>query len=276
MWICLRRLLLFGSLLTFLPAAGLAQSAMDLVGSARATALGYATTALPGDIGSQSNPAAATRSSRSLHLFARESYGLDELRRAAADVVVPWSQGAFLAGIGTFGFEAYREWYFSLGGALRWRPGTTRTAHVGLRARYYHTHIVSYGQAGTVGLSLGSQVQLLSTLTFGVLAVNLNAPQLAEATDLPQSLALGLAYEASPGFVTLLDAVKDIDFPLSLRGGFEAMLLSTLVLRAGFTTAPVRFMTGVGFRAGRLAADLAAEQHQTLGWSPSIGLGIRW
>lgn len=253
------------------------QSAMDGVGNARALALGQATTALPGDVGSQANPAAAaTREAGSIHLFAYEAFGLAELRRGAADIVIPIWGGTFLGGAGTFGFDAYRESYFSLGAAYGFDLGTSRVVHLGFRTRYYHTSIASYGHAGTIGFTVGSQVQILPTLTFGVLATNLNAPRLASDVELPQSLALGVAYEAAPAFMVVVDAMKDIDFPLSLRGGVEVEPLSPLMLRAGFTTAPTRFTTGAGVHLGAVTADVAAENHQALGWSPAVGFSARW
>lgn len=253
-----------------------AQSGMDRIGSARATALGHATTALAGDVGSQSNPAAASTARRLVHIFAHEAYGLAELRRGGLTVVVPWSQGALTAGSGTFGFDAYREWYGNVGGAYRFGFGTTRTVHLGVRVRYYHTRIASYGQAGTVGLSAGSQVRLLPSLTFGVAATNLNAPQLTDGADMPQLLAVGLSYEAAPDFLLLMDAVKDVDFPLAVRGGLEVRLVPLFAVRAGVTTEPMRFTAGAGISVGRLTADVAAEQHQTLGWSPAVGLLVHW
>jgi hypothetical protein len=254
-----------------------AQSAMDGVGSARAVALGRATTALPGDVGSQANPsAAAARSLRSIHFFTLQAYGLTELRRGGVDVVVPAFDGVLFGGAGTFGFDAYRENYFSFGAAYPFSLGTSRTVHVGLHTRYYHTSIPSYGQTGALGITVGSQVLLLPSLTFGVLAANVNAPQLGEGAELPQSLALGFAYQAAPSLLVVVDTVKDIDFPLTVRGGVEARLLPALTLRAGATSQPTRFTAGAGVHLGPLDADVAAEHHQALGWSPSVGFSVAW
>lgn len=264
-------------LAALLPGSALyAQSAAPLAGSARATALGHATTALVDDRGHQANPAVAAPERRVLHLFVRESYGLSELRFGAADVLLPLPIGTVSGGAGTFGFEDYRESHLYLGGARAFSFGTSRSFHAGLRLRYHHTSIASYGQGGALGLSAGAQVRLLPTLAFGTHATNLNAPELVDGEDLPQTLALGLAYEAASTMTILLDAVKDIDFPLSVRGGLEARLVRTLALRAGFTTRPPRFTAGAGLQLGALAADVAAEQHQDLGWSPAVGLNIHW
>lgn len=250
---------------------------MDGVGSAQALALGRATTALPGDVGSQANPsAAAARSRGSVHFFAHQAYGLAELRRGGVDVVIPAFNSVFFGDAGTFGFDAYRENYFSLGAAHPFSLGTSRSVHIGLHARYYHTSITSYGQSGALGVTVGSQVLLLPSLTFGVRAANVNAPRLGEGAELPQSLALGVAYQAAPTLLVVVDTVKDIDFPLTVRGGIEARFLSTLTLRAGATTEPTRFTAGAGVQLGPMNADIAAERHQALGWSPSVGFSVQW
>lgn len=254
-----------------------AQSVAHLVGNARAAALGHATTALPDDVGSQANPAAAAaQTHRTVHLFAREAYGLAELHLGTADVVYPLSPGTAFGGAGTFGFEDYRESFLHLGWAQGFSLGTARLLRAGLDLRYHHTSIATYGQAGALGLNAGVQARPLPTLTFGAHATNLNAPQLIDGEDLPRSLAVGLSYAAAPPLTVLIDAVKDIDFPLSVRGGMEAYPVAVLALRAGFTTRPTRFTAGAGIRLGPLAADLAAEQHQDLGWSPAVGLVLRW
>jgi hypothetical protein len=253
-----------------------AQSGMDLIGSARATALGHATTALQGDVGSHANPAAAATAPRFLQLFAYEAFGLADLRRGGISLAIPWRSGALHGGLGAFGSGAYREWYGSLGAAYQFGFGTTREVLIGARLRYYHTGIDGYGQSSALGLSLGSQVRLLPTLSFGASAINVNAPEMTEGADLPQILAIGLAYEAAPDVMIVLDVMKDIDFPLSVRGGLEVQVLPPLALRAGYTTEPSRFTAGAGIALGRLSADVAAEQHQALGWSPAVGLGIQW
>lgn len=257
--------------------SGRAQSATHLVGSARAAALGHATTALPADMGSQANPAAAAAIERRLvHFFARESYGLSELRLGTVDLLVPLAAGTVHGGVGTFGFEAYRESYVRLGWAQAIALGTARSFHLGIDLHYHHTAIPSYGHAGVLGLSAGVQVPLLTTLHFGVQATNLNAPRLADDEDLPRTLAVGLAYEAASRLTAVIEVMKDVDFPLSVRSGLELRPVPALALRTGITTRPTRFTAGAGLRLGALTANLAAEQHQDLGWSPAVGLAIEW
>jgi hypothetical protein len=247
------------------------------MGSARASALGHATTALASASGVHANPASpSAHAARVATLFARQSFGIAELRYAAAHLTEPFSWGALSGGASTFGFDAYREVHLSAGAARGFRLGTSRRVHVGLTARYYHTAIEGFESAGALGLHAGLLVRVLPTLDFGVHATNLNAPSLTDGEPLPQTLAAGLSYGAGDRLRVVVDAFKDIDFPLALRGGIEVHPVPVLALRTGVAAEPTRFTAGAGVLLGRLQADVAAEQHQDLGWSPSASLQVRW
>lgn len=250
---------------------------MDLTGPARAVALGGATTALTDDVGPHANPAtAAAFNTRALVFFAQEAYGLAELRQAGLHGVQPLPFGTLAGGASAFGFDDYQELYMSLAWARGFTLGTSRRIYAGLGLRYYRTRITSYGQAQALGLSFGLLASLLPTLHFGVQVINANEPSLTPNAPLPQVLAVGLSYEAAENARVLLDLFKDVDFPLSVRGGLEISPVSHLTLRAGATTQPTRFTAGVGLLLGRIQADVAADRHLDLGWTPAVALGIQW
>jgi hypothetical protein len=254
-----------------------AQSSYDLYGSARADALGNSTTALVSASGVHANPAArASAEDVEATFYAREGFGLSALRYGATHVTVPVGWGALSGGASTFGFEEYREVHLSGGVARSFQFGTARFVHLGLTARYHHTSIEGFGSAGAVGLNAGFVLTLLRSLRLGAHATNVNGGALVENEPLPRTLAVGLAYRALDRMRVLVDLFKDVRFPTAARGGIEVHPIPALALRAGITTAPVRFTGGVGARLGPLRADVAAEQHQELGWSPSASLRIRW
>lgn len=270
-------IVLVGLLLGLVVPVAHGQSSYDLFGSARASAMGYATTGLADDVGVHANPAARSAVARRVTVFfARQSFGVSELRYGAAHHTEPTPWGSVSLGAGTFGFDAYREVHLNVGVARGLALGTTRRLHVGLNARYYHTSISEYGSAGALGLNAGVLVNVLYTLDFGVHATNLNAPALVSDEALPQTLSAGLSYRPENRLRIVADVFKDLDFPLSLRGGIELHPVPVLALRAGVATAPVRFTAGAGVVVDRLRADVAAEQHPDLGWSPSASLGVAW
>jgi hypothetical protein len=271
------RLLLFLGLGLLVALPVRSQSTYDLYGSARSDALGHSTTASLSATGVHANPAApASRSKGTAAFYARQSFGLTALRYGATHVAVPVAWGTFSGGASTFGFDEYREVHLSAGFARRFRLGTSRSVHLGATARYYHTSIAGYGTASALGLNAGFVLSLFRSLHLGAHATNLNGSTLVQGEPIPRTLAIGLQYRALRQMYVLVDLFKDVRFPTAVRSGIEVRPVPILALRAGITTAPVRFMGGIGIHLGPLRADIAAEQHQDLGWSPSASLRVRW
>lgn len=273
------RLALAAALAHLLIGVGLcpAQSSYDLFGTARADALGHATTARPAAVGVQANPAARAALERPTAVFyAREGFGLTALRYGAAHLALPFRWGTASAGASTFGVDAYREVHLSLGYARAFRLGTSRRVQGGATLRYHHTSITGYGGAGALALNLGLGVAVLRSLHLGAVATNVAGTRLVEEVPVPRTLAVGLYYRALRDIHVLVDVFKDVRHPATVRGGLEVQPVAPLFLRVGVTTAPVRFSGGAGVRLGPLAAQVAAEQHRALGWSPSASLRIRW
>lgn len=253
------------------------QSGYDLYGNARATGLGYASTALTTSVGPHANPAAsALHAKRTVTFYAREAYGLSLLRYGTVHGTWPMNWGAVSLSGSTFGGDAYRELHYTVGYARGLTFGTSREIQMGLRARYYHTQIDEYGSAGALGLHFGILVPLLPAVHFGVHVTNVNEPSLVDGETLPQTLSIGLQYRVNRQVFVVTDVFKELAFPASVRGGLEVRPVSVLALRAGVTTAPTRFTGGVGFQLGGVRAHVAAEQHADLGWSPAASLELRW
>lgn len=254
-----------------------AQSGYDLLGSGRTSALGYASAGLGTTAGLHANPAASVAHGRRLvSFYVRQAFGLTELRYGAGFLTLPREWGVLSGGASTFGNADYREVHYSLGYARDLQIGTTRPLYAGGLIRYYHTRIDGYGTAGAFGLHVGFLLTILPSLQFGAQATNLNGPSLGDENSLPQTLEIGLRYRATRRLSILFDVFKDVAHDASLQSGLEIRPIPMLALRAGMTTAPTRFTSGVGLRFGSLRAHLAAEQHAELGWSPSASLEIQW
>lgn len=246
-------------------------------GGARAAALGYAATALPGEPWGQANAAAgALLGEAVLTFFAREAFGLSELRFGAVQFVYPGRRSAVSLGVGTFGYDAFRLTHYEAGFAHALHFGTSRSIAAGLNVRYYTVSAGHYGSAGTWGLSAGWFLPLLPDLFVGFQATNVVMPKRTGSEALPRSLAFGIGYRADARLLVAGDVYKDALFPASLRAGVELLPIPMLALRTGITTHPSRYTTGFGLYTGPLVVDLTAEYHAVLGWSPSMALSIRW
>jgi hypothetical protein len=270
------RCLTFG-LLLFGASSACAQLIPLAEGGARTLALGRAAVALRGDVWAHYNPASpAGLPGRAASAFASQAFGLAELRVGAVAYAEPTPWGTFAGTARTYGFEDFRETHFGVGYARAVAISASRSVHVGATLGYTAVSITDYGTAGAVGLSLGVLTEVLPRLDFGFHAYNLNRPEFSEFDPLRSGLNVGLAYRPVDTALVLLGVDKDVDFPISFRGGVEVQPVEVLSLRAGFTTEPVRFSTGVGVGVGVLRADVAAERHEVLGWTPAFGFGVQF
>src|SRR5690606_17378761 len=251
-------------------------------GGARALGLGRAATALPGEAWAEFNPAApASLTHRRADLYASQAFGLSELRLVAASVAVPLPALTLAVQARTYGFAEYRETQLGLAAARGVALSPTRRIDLGLRAAWQSVAIEGFGSSGTLAVSLGAQVDVAPGLRAGFHARNASRRCASDAagptTPLSPApaLAVGLAFQASPRALVLLDAVKDLDFPVAVRAGLEVEVVEALTLRGGAQAglsgggrAPTRLTAGLGLRLPPLRADLAVEHHEALGLTP--------
>ena len=256
-------------------------------GGARALALGRAAAALGGEAWGEFNPATwAALDAGTADLFASQAFGLSDLRLAALAAAYPTAYATVAGTARTYGGNAYRETRVGLGAARAVALSPTRRLALGVHAQLFSVSIDGFGSTSTVALSAGTQVEVLPGLTAGLHARNVSRIGRSEEDDLTSplstapALAVGLAYRAGDRALVLLDAYKDLDFPLALRTGVEVWAVDVLALRIGAQTGldgsgeiPARLSAGVGVRTGPLRADLAVERHEALGLTPAVSIG---
>lgn len=243
----------------------------------RSGALGGATTALDGDMWSRTNPAGrAAVDGPGISFFTSQGFGLAELRLGAATVVVPTRAATLSLGAQTFGFQEYRENEFRAGLARGFKLPRRRIMHAGLDAIYHRVQIEGYGSSPALAFTAGLLVRITPELWAGLAARNLNGAATSDAEMLERGVSFGLMYRPYERIRVLADVLKAERFPWSVRAGIETQPVHALALRAGVATEPVRFTAGAGLRAGAVNADVAAERHDVLGWTPGIALGVRW
>ncbi|MBL7978860.1 MAG: hypothetical protein JNN12_11020 [Bacteroidetes Order II. Incertae sedis bacterium] len=259
-------------LLFLLPAVLPAQ---PLTAPVRSLGVGGAGVALVGETSGLLNPAALGESAlRQVSFSAAQGFGMAELRHGLLTVSLPMNALSLGLNVGSFGFEAFRETQFRLHAARGFGFGSKRKFYLGATAQYHMLNISNYGNGSAFSVGIGGLTALTDRTMIGFRISNLNKATYTNGEELPRNLAVGLAYKPLPDVRFLLDAEKDVRFPVSVRGGFEYSPVKSLTLRSGFSTAPVRYAAGVGFKAGRLGADAAFERHETLGWTPSVAFSV--
>lgn len=244
---------------------------------ARELALGQTSTALQGTSWSMfANPAMMPSDEKTASFFGVRYYGLSEITDMAVSITYPTKIGVFGAGAHRYGFDLFNENRLRIG-----YKNSFKGFHFG--AIFNYSHVAQgggYGSAGAIGVDVGVAAPILSDLWIGAKATNINQPEYGSLNDekLPRELSVGLSYRLSDIALFTTDVVKDIQFPISYRGGVEVQIIGELVGRAGVTTAPQTFSAGFGYSGSFWSANVAVQRHENsvLGYSPAIDFKITW
>jgi len=239
---------------------------------ARSMASGQAGVAVPnGQWAVFSNSSLLPTDATHISFYGFRYVGIAEITDVASSVTLPVKNGAIGAGIHRYGFHLFNETRFRAGIKQQWEQ-----FHAGAALNY--THIQQgggYGSAGAFGVDLGIAAQIAGPVWFGARATNVNQPSYAETDeDLPRELAAGFSYFPSAGVMITAEAVKDVRFPVSFRGGIDVELVQGLNARAGASTSPETYSLGFGYGTSAWQINFAVQQHVLLGLSPAADLVI--
>jgi hypothetical protein len=241
---------------------------------ARSIAMGQTGVALPGTSWSAFANAALMPENRSEASFYGFRYvGISEITDMAASLTYSTNLGVFGGAVHRYGFNLFNENRFLA--AYKNRLGKF---HYGGSISYiYVNQGGQYGSAGAVGFDLGVAAEVTPDIWFGARATNINQPAYGPTDeDLPRELAAGISYYITRSALITTEIVKDVMFPVSFRTGVEFEVLTSLYARAGFTTQPETYSFGFGYLADRWSINFGLQQHNPLGLSPALDLGIQF
>ncbi len=244
----------------------------QLIIGADALALGMANTAVDNtNWGIFSNPASLKADQIVFGFYSQRSYGISELTDVAVSGSTPTRFGIIGAGIHGFGGDLFKETRFRLGYA-----GITGNLKFGVTLNYNVISIGGdYGNASALGVDLGLLASLAEDLSLGARATNINQPTYdGEQEYLPRELAVGLAYRLEETMDLYVDVVKDVRFPVSIRGGMEVQILEGLKGRIGVMSGPDTYSGGIGYRVDEWEVNIGFQKHGYLGISPGLDLNI--
>ncbi|MFB9864479.1 hypothetical protein [Rufibacter immobilis] len=232
---------------------------------ARAVSLGGAAVTLL-DVWALSNNPAGIAALKQLELgaYAHNRFSLKELTTVGLLAVYPTQKyGTVGVDLQRFGGELYNEQRLGLG--LAHQLGVVR---LGLKADLLQVRVKEWGSRKVVALSVGVQSELVPGLTFGAHIFNLNQAKLAQFEDerVPTVMKIGLGFQAAAKVLLVVEAEKELEYPVAVKGGIEYRVLPSLGLRTGFNS---------GTRAGTAGVDVKFRQFQVayaLGTQHQLGL----
>tara|TARA_R100001143_G_C3360829_1_gene135452 strand:+ start:11960 stop:12784 length:825 start_codon:yes stop_codon:yes gene_type:complete len=253
-------------------ASGIAYSQNSM--GAKFVSMGQAGVALPGSDWSLFSNSALIPTNRNTASFYRFQYvGISEITDMAAVLNLQTRIGTLSFGIHRYGFNLFSENRLLIGFKRNFG-----TFHAGISAGYYHvSQGGDYGSAGALGLNIGIAAELDDGLWIGARATNINYPTYGKSDEtVPRDLSLGFSYQLAENTVLSMEAMKDVMFPLSLRSGLQIEIVPSLFARAGFTSNPETYSFGFGYSPDRWSINIGLQQHNPLGLSPALDLGINF
>lgn len=196
---------------------------------------------------------------------------IKELSIKGGVAALPVKGGTFGLCISNFGYSLYHENKYSLSFAKAF--GDKLSA--GIAMDYLTTKIgEGYGSKGVLAAEFGIQAKPLKGLTIGAHVFNPTRAKLADYNNerLPTVIRFGGDYNFSDKVKVAVETEKDIAQKAIFKAGIEYKPVKELYLRAGIGTNPTLTSFGFGLNLKSIQIDVSANYHQTLGFSPQIGL----
>lgn len=235
---------------------------------AKGLGMGQATTALPEyDWALFANPSLLNNDKVGLGFYGLRNYGFAEITDMSATGSVPTGFGVAALGFHRYGDNLFNETRIRFGYKNEWQM-----LHFGVVTNYSHISFgADYGSGGAFGLDIGVAAQLAEDLWVGARSTNINRPEYEGINEeLAREIGIGFSYGLNELAVFAFDAVKDVRFPVSYRGGLEINIIEELKGRVGITTEPLSYSLGFGYGMERWVINFAVQKHELLGFSPGV------
>ncbi|MBW7888167.1 MAG: hypothetical protein H3C35_07390 [Bacteroidetes bacterium] len=219
------------------------------------------------------NPAsiAQTQNVRSTLFYSPSMFQLPQLANTGIVCTVPFSLSSIGIGVSTFGFSLYRETVAS----VAYGTMVTKYFTAGAAVNLYHLSITNYGTNLSVGADLGAIINPFDNFTIGIAIQNINRPKVGSSNEeIPLLYSTGFAYNFSQTAVINVDFVKDIRYPLDVRGGIDILLHEYLILRGGISSATNRMFGGMSIPYSFLRIDYGFAAQRELGTTHSFGISF--
>lgn len=239
---------------------------------ARSAAMGNASVSLSDVWSAQHNQAGlGFLHSASAGVYYENRFLLKELSIKGAVLALPVKGGTFGLCISNFGYSLYSENKYSLSFAKAFGDKFS----MGIAMDYLTTKIAEgYGKKGGFAAEIGLQAKPMKGLNIGAHVYNPTRTQLTAYNNerIPTIIRLGGDYTFSDQVTIALESEKDIAQKAIFKAGIEYRAVKEFYLRAGIATNPTLSSFGFGINLKNFKLDISANYHQTLGFSPQIGM----
>lgn len=148
----------------------------------------------------------------------------------------------------------------------------------GYTGNFYNLSMDGEQDDSAFGLDLGVVALLHGRTRFGFAVTNLNKATMGNENqiDLPNSIAMGIAYTPYDQVTTSIELKKDFAKETEFMGGVEARILPPLALRFGVHQNPALYTAGASFYIDKVEVDYSFSYHAVLPSTHFFSLGYKY
>jgi len=258
----------------------------DYQPSAVARGMGGAFTAVANDANALFyNPAGLTSTTFGVKFGFANLYGQDfsEYKTAAIGYQLPSNFGTVALGARMMdvGFEdtcLMSEQIWSLGHGITLLKDIHSEISLGYTGNFYNLSLDGEKDDSAIGVDLGIVALLHGRTKFAFAVTNINKAKMGAENqiDLPNKLALGIAYTPYDMVTTSVELKKDFGSETEFMGGVEARPFEPLAIRFGVHQNPATYNAGASFYVRNVVVDYSFTYHAVLPSTHYFNLGYNF
>ena len=206
--------------------------------------------------------------SLSVLVSSERRFELQELTSVALGFQLPVAKiGNIGLAISSYGFDAYKEQKFSVLYARK----ISQKVSISLNLDYNNLRIEQFGNKAFLSFGIGVSGDLGKGFKYGVYIFNPEKIEIAEATEVPGYLKLGIQKHFSEDLNLFGEVVKVIDEDINVIIGFEYKPINILSFRLGYNTNPGAFAFGLAYKAfPNISIEGGSQYNTVLGLTPGV------
>ena len=211
----------------------------------------------------------------SLGFHHENKFVVDEFSLHALGLTYPVKPGTIGFSYSYFGYENYNVSKVGLGFGKSF--GSDFSA--GLQLNYHYTYIAGdFESESNVSVEGGIQYKPAKNISIGAHLFNpaRSKSSYYQNDTLTTSFKTGVGYSPSERLFIGVEVEKHLNRELIFKSGIEYRIIESLYLRTGISTNPVMNTFGLGYKIGKISADIAFTRHQILGFTPHFSLQIEF
>lgn len=241
---------------------------------ARSVALSNASVCLD-DVWAYHHNPGATASIRTISIGAyyETRFLTKELQTQALVLAIPLKVGVISAGAQFFGYEQYRNTRAGLGYSMKF----TDFLQFGVQGNIQTLRLGgNYGSTISGTIEAGLLAKISEKWSIGISVMNIGRQRINPVNDrFATIMRAGCQYKPSKKVSIFVEVEKQIITKISFKGAVEYQPVKPVYIRIGAQSAPMEFALGFGYKVSGFSIDLGSKYHQTLGWTPNIGLNYQ-